>query len=185
MPPAAKQTTYGGISSTAVERATGKSWAQWFTVLDRAGAAKMTHAQIAEHLASRCAVPPWWSQMVTVGYEQARGRRVKHQKPDGFSISATRTLPVPLATLYAMFADARRRGRWLDESMVIRKQTRNKSMRITWPDDTNVNINFYTKGEAKSSVQVEHDKLASAAAATKAKTAWKRRLDALAVALAR
>lgn len=45
-------------------------------------------------------VPGWWSQMVTVTYEQERGLREKHQKADGYSVSASRTFEVPINILY-------------------------------------------------------------------------------------
>ena len=42
--------------------------------------------------------------MVTVGYEQARGLRKKHQRPEGFQVSASRTVAVPIAVAFAAIA---------------------------------------------------------------------------------
>jgi hypothetical protein len=42
---AAKKTA--GISDHAVQTKTGKTWAEWCAVLDKAGAAKWPHKQIA------------------------------------------------------------------------------------------------------------------------------------------
>ena len=44
---------------------------------------------------------------MTVEYERARGMRERHQTMRGYQVSVTKTLPVPLATLYAAFC---RRG---------------------------------------------------------------------------
>ena len=66
---------YAGISSEAVHAKTGKTWPEWFAVLDKAGASGWPHKDIATHLHDKCGCPDWWSQMVTVGYEQARGRK--------------------------------------------------------------------------------------------------------------
>jgi membrane protein required for beta-lactamase induction len=52
-------------------------------------------------------------------------------------------------------------------------------MRITWDDDTSVELWFTSKGEAKSAVQVQHTKLASKDDATERKAYWGERLDAL------
>jgi len=41
-------------------------------ILDKAGAKKMDHKQIVAYLSEQHQVGPWWQQMVTVGYEQAR-----------------------------------------------------------------------------------------------------------------
>src|SRR5262245_40841726 len=79
--------TAGDIGGAAVRKATGKSWTQWCAILDREGAAKRAHAEIAESLATKHRVPPWWSQMVTVQYERARGLRAKGQTPQGWQAS--------------------------------------------------------------------------------------------------
>ena len=97
-----------------MQKRTGKTWAQWLTILDRAGARKWTHQEIVLWLNERHPeVGGWWCQMVTVGYEQARGLRQKHQKPEGFEISSSKTVAVPLARLYDAWANARSRARWL------------------------------------------------------------------------
>lgn len=73
------------MSDKAVKTKTGKDWRQWFSILDKAGARKMSHKEIAEYLYRRRGVPDcWWSQMVTVTYEQSRGLREKHQRADGY-----------------------------------------------------------------------------------------------------
>lgn len=67
-------------SDAAVAAKTGKSWAQWFAVLDAAGANKMSHKEIVAYLRDNHDIGSWWQQMVTVGYEQARGLREKHAR---------------------------------------------------------------------------------------------------------
>jgi hypothetical protein len=63
---------------------------------------------------------------------------------------------------------------------VIRKATPEKSMRITWSDGkTRVSVNFYAKGEAKSQVALEHEKLPDAKAVAKMKTSWAAALERL------
>lgn len=174
-----------GIGTDAVHKATGKGWSEWLKVLDRDGAKKMSHSQIATLLSDRHGVPPWWSQMVTVGYEQARGMRVKHEKPGGFEISASKTVGVPLAALFGAWNDANTRQRWLpDADLAVRKATPSKSMRITWDsakgkDATSVSVDFYAKPEGRSMVSLNHGKLRSAAAGEKMKRFWTARLGAM------
>ena len=95
-----------GISDAAVKARTGKGWAGWFATLDRAGAAQLPHREIAQILARRHRVPGWWSQMVTVEYERARGLRVRHQTTSGYSVAVSRTLPTRLPHLYAVTTQA-------------------------------------------------------------------------------
>lgn len=169
-------TTAAGISSDAVRAKTGKTWDEWFAILDRAGAAEWPHKEIAIYLHDQCDCGDWWSQMVTVGYEQARGLRVKHQKCDGgFSASASKTIGVPVGALFDAWNNPKVLAKWLPDgkTLVIRKTTPNKSLRITWIDGTtNVDVNLVAKGDAKSQVAIEHQKLASVAEVTRFKAFW-------------
>lgn len=168
--------TLGGISSDAVRAKTGKDWAEWLAALDAENAQTLKHKQIAELLSTKYAVPLWWCQMVTVGYEQARGLRAVHQKTDGYSASASKTFNAPLAALYHAFADETLRGKWLGRKQyTITKATPNKSVRIAWgkAGATRVGINLYAKGKTKSQIALEHEKLGSADEVAQMKTYWK------------
>ena len=95
------------MSDLAVIAKTGKTWDQWFRVLDRAGASRMDHKGIVKLLGARHDIGPWWRQMVTVEYERARGLRVRNQNVLGFSVSVSRTLRTSLPALYAATAELR------------------------------------------------------------------------------
>lgn len=73
------------MSDEAVQAKTGKNWEAWFKILDKAGAQKMNHKEIVAYLNQKHYVGPWWQQMVTVAYEQARGLREKHETATGYS----------------------------------------------------------------------------------------------------
>lgn len=177
-------TRYGGISDAAVERATGHGWAHWLKVLDRFDVKKRGHKAAAEHLHAAHGCSAWWSQMVTVGYEQARGLRAVHQKADGYSASASRTIAAPVKVVYAAWAE-NARAAWLgDANVVVRRATANKSMRMAWTDaKSTVEVNFYDKtgksGSAKCQVAVQHDKLKNAAQVKKMKAYWGAALEGL------
>jgi hypothetical protein len=53
-------------------------------------------------------------------------------------------------------------------------------MRLTWEDGSSVELYFVAKGEAKSQVAIQHNKLATKADATRLKGYWAERLSALA-----
>ncbi len=170
-----------GISDEAVRAKTGRGWKEWFALMDKIGARKMAHKDIAEHLYNNHKISGWWSQMVTVGYEQARGMREKHQKPEGYEISVSRTLEVPISKVYKAWQNDETRNKWLGEDgLGIRKANANKSMRITWVDQkTSLEVNFYSKGPAKSQVVVQHSKLPNSKAAAAMKNYWSKNLDRL------
>ena len=165
------------MSDAAVKVKTGKNWSEWFAILDKAGGKKMTHKQIVAHLVKHHDVKPWWQQMVTVNYEQARGLRDKHETTSGFSISRSATVGVPAAALFKAWHDKKTRDRWLQKNargeLTIRKATPGKSMRITWHDGaTHVEAMFYPKGAGRSQVTVQHSKLRNASAGAKMKKFW-------------
>lgn len=153
---------------------TGRGWDDWFELLDRIGAKNMAHKDIAAWLRERHVDSGWWSQMITVGYEQARGLRQKHEKPAGFEIGRSKTVPVAVSTLYRAWADGRVRRRWLQETgLSVRTTAPNRSMRLTWTDgETIVAVHFYDKGRDKSQVTVQHTKLKNKTAGEKMKRFW-------------
>ncbi|MBI2496850.1 MAG: hypothetical protein HYV75_02600 [Opitutae bacterium] len=175
-----KADKFGGISSAAVGKATGRTWAEWLVLLDKAGARKMPHREIAQRLQARHKVSEWWSQMVAVGYEQARGLRVRHQKTDGFEISVAKTMAVPVDRAFAAWKDAALRDQWLPRTpLTVRKATPHKSIRILWPDGTTLSVNFWPKGPLKCSVVPQHGRLGTPEAAEKMKAYWAEKLESL------
>ncbi|MBK7928721.1 MAG: hypothetical protein IPJ98_14870 [Bryobacterales bacterium] len=177
------------IRDEAVTQATGRGWSAWFALLDGAGAQSWTHAAMAHWLTGEHGVAAWWSQSITVEYERARGLRAVHEKAGGFAASASKTVAVSVDDLSRWWTEAGLRRKWLAApGITIRKSTPGKSVRITWSDGSRVNAFFFAKGEKKSQVSVDHEKLPDAAAVAKAKAEWKlalARLAALATAAAK
>ena len=178
--------TRPAISDDAVQAKTGRVWDEWFTLLDAEGAAALAHRKIAIHLRERHGLSGWWSQTVTVAYEQARGRRELHQTSRGYQVGVSKTVPVNVNALFTAWEDDASRRQWLGvEPITIRRATRPKSMRITWSDDqTNVDVSFWDKGPAKSTVQVQHSKLADRDEVEAMRTFWRAALARLAAQLA-
>ena len=170
-----------GIGNAAVQEATGKGWDEWFSLLDAAGARDMDHASIARVLRDGHGVAAWWNQMVAVGYEQARGMRKKRQRPDGYSVSASRTIRAPVAAVYKAWKTPGARKKWLTgDELAVRTTRSEKSFRATWgAERTVVEVNFYSKGDNKTQVSVQHSRLKSAAAGARAKKRWAAALDRL------
>ena len=170
-----------GMSDEAVQAKTGKTWAEWFSALDADGGRRLSHKEIVAIVGQKYGLGAWWQQMVTVTYEQARGLRAKHERPDGYQVSATKTVAVPVARLYRAWKTEKARTAWLAEpALAVRSSTPEKSLYLDWVDGkTRVAVNFYAKGEAKSQVAVEHSRLPGAAAAEKQKTFWKQALESL------
>ena len=170
-----------GKSDAIIEERTGCNWERWVKALDRAKAETWPHREIAKYVMEKYKIPGWWAQSVTVGYERIKGLRVVGQRRNGsFEANKSKTFPVPLDRLYQAFADGRTRARWLPGiELTIRTATLGKSMRITWPDRTSLEVGFISKGAKKSQVALQHVRLPDRAAAARMKEYWAERLAAL------
>lgn len=169
-------------SDEVVRRNTGRTLDEWFALLDDWGGAQRPHPEIARWIAEAHAVPGWWAQGVTVAYEQARGRRVPGQRCDGdFSVSASKTVAVPVERLFEAFVDAQLRERWLPgASFEIRTARPGRSLRANWEDgSTRVAVNFTALGDAKSQAALQHERLPDAETADEMKTYWRRQVAVL------
>jgi hypothetical protein len=166
-------------SDEAVVRATGRPWQEWFAVLDAWNATTRSHREIARYLREELEVPGWWAQSVTVEYERARGMRARHERPSGFSATASRTVAVPLDVLFEAVVE--RQDEWLpDGGLSLRTAQPGRSARFDWQDGrTRLVVGFDAKGDAKSVVALEHEKLADADEAARMKAFWRERLAEL------
>lgn len=171
----------GRVSDAAVRQATGNAWDEWFAVLDAWGARQKQHGEIARYVNQQHGVDGWWAQSIAVAYERARGLRLKHQRPDGFSVSASKTVAVPVEVLFEAFVDDVERRKWLvDGTMSLRTARPKRSARFDWEDgSTRVNVGFTAKGPAKAAVALAHERLADADEAETTKALWRERLAAV------
>lgn len=161
---------------------TGRTWDEWFAILDRWSATERTHTEIARWLVTEHRIDGWWAQSITVGYEQARGMRAPGQRADGtFEASVSKTIAVPVDRLFAAFASDTERERWLPNSpLTMRSMREPEVLRADWEDGTSrLEVVFTDKGPAKSSVVVVHKRLADGEALNLAKAMWRDELSQL------
>jgi hypothetical protein len=168
------------MSDEAVKERTGKVWAEWFRILDKAGAKKMPHKEIAAYLRDEQDVGPWWGQMVSVAYEHERGLRGKFQKCDGeFSASGSRTMAAPMAKAFAAWTDDKLRKQWLpDGKLEITTATPGKYVRGKW-GSSRLSVGFIGKGAGKTQVAVDHGKLSGSKECARMKAYWFEALNRL------
>jgi hypothetical protein len=167
----------GLVPDETVMSRTGRPWSDWFALLDTWRGTEHTHAEIARYLSEEHGVPGWWAQTVTVGYERARGMRAVHERPEGYSVTASKTVGVPVERLFAAVCDPA----WPAEG-ALRPRTAQpfRTARFDWEDGaTRVVVGFTPKGESKSVVALEHERLADAESAERMKAFWRERLAEL------
>jgi len=169
-----------GITETAVRKATGKGWGDWYSLLDAAGAREMTHQQIMAVVALQHPAD-WWQQVITVTYEKARSIRTKHHKDDGFSANASKVINARVTRLFDAWVEDAQRALWLEApGWHVRKSTPYKNLRVTWIEGrTHVEAHFWPRGEGRTLIQVEHSKLGSLADVQRLKAFWGGALERL------
>jgi uncharacterized protein YndB with AHSA1/START domain len=172
------------ITDKLVVEQTGKIIEDWFKILDKKGAKQMKHVDIFNLIRNIEGLKPlgeWNQNLLTTTYEWNRGLKERGEKEGGFEVSVSKTINAAIGLLYKSWVDQKKRNKWLPkETIVIRKATENKSARITWSDGkTSLSVDFYPKGEHKSQVVVQHQKIPDAKTATAMKVFWGKTLDSL------
>ena len=170
-----------GMSDASIKAKTGCNWERWVKTLDKWGAEKKSHGDIATMVAKTWKIDGWWAQTVTVGYERIKGLRARGQRRDGsYEATKSRTFDVPVTALYDAWADKRVRDRWLDDANVkVRTATAPKTIRLGLADGSILAVGFLPKGKTKSSVAVSQNKLPDRETAVRLKQYWSDKLDAL------
>jgi hypothetical protein len=163
------------MSDESIRRRTGRGWEEWFDLIDEAGVGELSHTELARWLREDQGVDGWDAQSVTVSYERARqGRAVGERPGRGFSVTASKTVAVPVERLYDAFLEL------APGELRERTATRPRSARFDWGDgDTRVIVGFEPKGDGKSTVALEHERLPDADEAERMKAYWRARVSDL------
>ena len=169
----------GRVSDEAVKKATGKTWDAWFLILDKAGAKKMNHTEIAHFLSTRHISNGWWAQMVTVEYERIQGKRKINENDDGFLVSVHKTVPLPVTKLEKAWEKIVNSSAVVKRNLVrIPSKTKRRMLRYK-ADVGGVVVSFDERGSGKSRIVVESTKLPSRKFVEQNRLFWKNVLAVL------
>lgn len=190
------------LSDEAIGTATGKSFDEWYGILDARGGPSIGRREINNFLYAECKVDIWWCATLNAEYEAARGVKDKDGRAKGYTICSTKTITAPLDKVYDAWTSAAALDTWFgkgnkasvvdggeftnaDGNQGVFKRVRpNKDLRFTWdgPDansGTIVDVIFQDKGNGKSYVQITHDRIQTRAEADGLRHAWGEALDRL------
>lgn len=171
------------ITDKFVVDKTGAPLEHWFTLLDKKGAKEITTKEIYElvnNLKGLEALGEWNQHLLATTYQWNRGLRERGQKENGFEISVSKTINVPVQQLYNSLVNEQNRKDWLKENITIKKATENKSARITWSDNTSaLSVDFYMKNENKTQIVIQHLKIKNSTEAASLKEFWSEHLENL------
>jgi uncharacterized protein YndB with AHSA1/START domain len=182
---------------------TGRSWDEWFVLLDEFDCKTQGHRTTARWLKEEHRLGSWWAQAVTVQYELNRGIREPGQRYGGkFAINLTRTISAPLEKTWSAWADAAELCKWFtsDAKQDFREGgaysngdsdrgtfTRiipNARIQFTWENEKHcpgsmVILEFFQRGPEKTTLAITHDSLPSKKGADDMKDGWSWALDCL------
>jgi uncharacterized protein YndB with AHSA1/START domain len=200
----------GRISSESVREATGRGWEEWLEALDAAGAANWDHKVIVAYLKrEHPETTGWWRQSITVGYEQARGKRaVGETASTGFQVGVQRSVAATATDAWELITS--RPEAWLGEGVSIafeegeqyevpaRKGAPGASgeirvvkpgerLRMTWqlegwPTPATLQLTLLGSGSGKTAIHAHLEKLPDADAREAMRERWREALERIAAA---
>ena len=174
-------------SDAAVERATGRAWEAWIAWLDKKGGRELDHKELVAVLKDEID-SSWWRQTVAVGYEQlAQGRKV-NERPDGYEIQASKTIDAPIAKVWDSICPEGLCAWAPPGALEPSTEVKNERLRGAWTDGgvkeggvgtARFGAMLSTAPNGKTRITVQLGRISDAAAAEKAKDAWRNALTAL------
>ncbi|MBW6463554.1 MAG: hypothetical protein SCJ94_10655 [Bacillota bacterium] len=173
------------ISVQAVCESTGRSWDEWFTVLNKEKAEELSHNDIFQLLNDVYNVPGWWAQSITVEYERHIGRRKVGQISDGyFHVSKSKTLNGDIDrvfTAWQNYVHDNQEFNGIAFSSEPRESITGKwrYWRVNLSDGSRVVVSVGIKTDTKSTLTITSEKLAEEEAIERWKGYWKEYLHGL------
>ena len=187
---------------TEVKSATGKTWDEWFSILDKRGGIAKGRRDINNYLYAECKLDLWWCATINVEYEAARGAVEKDGRAKGYMICVTKTIAAPVDKAYEAWATAEGLNRWFSkknkaavadggsysnadgDTGVFKRVRKNKDLRFTWENPahtspTLVDVVFQDKGKGKTGVMIAHDRIQNREEADGLREGWGQALDRL------
>ncbi|MGH8048723.1 MAG: DUF4287 domain-containing protein [Chthoniobacterales bacterium] len=167
------------IGEEAVLKATGRSWSEWLALLAGANMAARTHEEILDFLREDHGVPSWWQQVIANEFEQSIGHSSKHESDDGFQVSVSWPIDLPVEKVFEMWADDVKRATWLRRADFTPDTIKPPNVvRGKWmPNGSRVDMEVSDIGDGRCQLTVQHRKLADEAAVERMRELWKRFIE--------
>lgn len=188
------------ITDDAVKAATGKTFSEWFAVIE-AEAPSKGRRDVIQHLYDLMGrgSMTWWATTVWVEYERSKGVvNKKDGLAEGYNICVTKTIAASPDAVYAAFTEAGKND-WLQagaaqEGSEFKTKSGNegtwlrlrpgKDVRLAWqssgvPHRTTVDATFADKGAGKTGITLIHARIQTREEADGLRNAWGAAFDEL------
>lgn len=182
------------MSAAAVRKATGKSWDEWFTLLDKFGGPAKGRREMNVFLYDKHKVDAWWTATIVVEYERARKVVEKDGSPKGYNICVTKAIKAKPQQLFDAFTKPAELAKWFGAGTKVdlreggsfsnpdgnrgqfKKINPGKTLRFTWEGERHapvelVEVKLQPSG-AKCSLLLTHDRIQNREVADGMRAAW-------------
>lgn len=162
---------------------TGRSFDDWFDILDNAGAESWPHWKIKRYLGGTRKNDEWWASTVAEAYERARGFNPARS---AYSARASKTIHANIKTIWKLIDDEGERRAWLDIEVEERSRQTQSALYCELADGSKVTISLRgnprsTRNNRESTlVTIRHSGLANEASLEETKAFWRSALATLA-----
>lgn len=164
-----------------VERATNRSWDEWLQFMESIDAKSLDHHEIAVkvyyELEGKIENLGWWTQAVTVAYEQYIGRRIPGQRPDGtFQTSVSKATALGMQQLMDEWVAFAANQPEIEAMAVQEARVGGTENRLSWrtkaTDGSVINVLSEPKANGTASLVVQHMGMESFELNQEAKEKW-------------
>lgn len=175
----ARKSAKPSLTDKAVEKATGKSWDEWFAILKQEEADQLIHKDIARLLTDKYKIDGWWTQSITVEFERFLGRRQVGQVKSGtFQTAVSKTMPGNLDQVFDLWLEAVKDAEEFNSIPLAGKPAISKTekwryWRANLKDGSKITITVGLKSEDKSILTFSNEKLKDQDAIKSWKAFWK------------
>jgi hypothetical protein len=174
------------VTDADVKKKTGRTWQEWFTLLDRDGAAKLDRRRITRIVASKYGVGLWWRRTIAKAYEQSRMARDVGQELASSPVARTsRGMHPPMRALSATMHDVEARARRLKSRSFSDRPAPGTISNRHSAGVGNVDVSGDRFEAVQSESGVIVDSIRDVHPVRKMRAFWKARVDALQKSLAK
>lgn len=193
----------GKVPSESVFKHTGKHWAQWIPLLEKAGARTWSYQEIVAHLKKRHKLSPWWQHGVALGFEIATNRREVGQDAKGkYMVTATCALPHSVQAVWDVLMSDAGQKVWLNPMYTLELEPKSpfetndgffgevrtlkvaRRLRLAWQDPqwdftTVLEVHLVPRPGKKAILVFNHTGLDSEQTKARMKIRWRAAADAV------